>query len=115
MTVQGLPQLKKIWHENLSLDSFSNLQILRVESCDALEYVFDLNEILQNPETLPLENQVGSKNDSTRGCFSSFVPVSSHNLKHISICCRGKEDKAQRNVITPIEGTMHFDEKVSFL
>ena len=121
MTLESLPELKKIWHHNLLLDSFSNLRILRVERCpcllnlipphssfknlkeitvamcEALEYVFERNnEILQMSETLQLKIQVGVNNDTTRGCHK-------------------REYKNQGNVNTPIEGGVHFDEEVSFL
>ena len=106
MTLESLPELKKIWHHNLSLDSFSNLRILRVkdctcllnlipphwsfknlkkikvEWCEALEYVFERNNEMNN--------------DTTRGCCE-------------------REYKNQGNVNTPIEGGVHFDEEVSFL
>ena len=108
--------------------SLKNLKEIVVENCEVIEHVFDLQghdtnvEILPKLETLKLKNLVGlkgicnnGKNDSTKGFFSSFTPVSFDNLKCLSIDNCGKEDKDQENVNIPVEDGVLFGEKVCFL
>ena len=95
--------------------------------CEALEHVFDYqgyddtnDEILPKLETLELEGLVELKgivanNDSTRGCFSPWMPLSFHNLKCLSIKYCGKKDKDQGNADILIQNGVFFGEKVSFL
>ena len=95
--------------------------------CEALEHVFDYqgyddtnDEILPKLETLKLKDLWGLKgmvvnNDSTRGCFSPWMPVSFCSLKCLSIKNCGKEDKDEGNADILIQDGVFFGEKVSFL
>ena len=105
------------------MGSLNNLKEMKVTECEALEHVFDFqgyDEILPKLETLELKDLWGLKgivanNDSTRGCFSPWMPVSFLNLKCLSIQNCGKEDKYQENADILIQDGVLFGEKVSFL
>ena len=113
------------------MQSFKVLKEIEVKSCGVLEYVFDLGGYDTNIETLPkieilkLESLYklkgicnNEKNDTVRDSFSSFMHVSFHNLKCLSIksikWC-GKKDTDRENVNISFEDAVLFGEEVSLL
>ena len=110
------------------MQSFKILKEIEVKSCGVLEHVFDLGGYDTNIETLPkieilkLESLYklkgicnNEKNDTVRDSFSSFMHVSFHNLKCLSIKWCGKKDTNRENVNISFEDAVLFGEKVSFL
>ena len=85
MTLESLPKLKKIRYHNLSLDSFSNLRILRVKDCTCLLNLIPPHRSFKNLKEIKVER------------------------------CEALEYVFEGNVNTPIEGGVHFDGEVSFL
>ena len=112
------------------MQSFKVLKKIEVKSCGVLEHVFDLGGYDTNIETLPkmeiltLESLYklkgicnNEKNDSMRDSLYSysFIHVSFHNLKCLSIKWCGKKDTDRENVNISFEGAVLFGEEVSFL
>ena len=112
------------------MQSFKVLKEIKVKSCGVLEHVFDIGGYDTNVETLPkieilkLESLCklkgicnNEKNDSMRDSLYSysFMHVSFHNLKCLSIKWCGKKDKDQENVNISFEDAVLFGKEVSFL
>ena len=155
LRLYNLPKLREIWHHQLPLGSFYNLKILEVQNCsslfnlipshliqrrdnlkelkvnncEVLKHVFDLQGLDENITILPrLEsielwmlpklrrvvcNEDEDKNDSVRCLFSSSIPFD--NLKFLSIEDCGNEVEDEEHINTPTEDVVLFDRKVSFL
>ena len=113
------------------MQSFKILKKIEVKSCGVLEHVFDLRgydtnvEILPKIEILKLESLCklkgicnNEKNVSVRDSLYSFMNVSLHNLKCLSIkdikWC-GKKDIDKENANISFKDVVLFREEVSFL
>ena len=155
LILDDLPKLRAIWHHQHPPESFYNLQILevyncpgllnlipshliqrfgnlkeiKVDDCEVLKHVFDLQGLDENIRILPgLEslrlnslpklrrvvcNEDDDKNDSVRCLFSSSTAF--HNLKFLSITNCGNQVEDEGHINTPMEDVVLFDGKVSFL
>ena len=155
LILDDLPKLRAIWHHQHPPESFYNLQILevyncpgllnlipshliqrfgnlkeiKVDDCEVLKHVFDLQGLDENIRILPgLEslrlnslpklrrvvcNEDDDKNDSVRCLFSSSTAF--HNLKFLSIANCGNKVEDEGHINTPMEDVVLFDGKVSFL
>ena len=106
------------------MQSLKNLKEIEVKNCPVLEHVFDLRGYDTNGESLPkleileLKNLYELKgiicNNGKNDTISSFMSVSFHNLKCLSIYQCGKEDKDQENVNISAEDEVLFSKEVSF-
>ncbi|KAL6348525.1 hypothetical protein AAG906_013145 [Vitis piasezkii] len=128
LILRDLPKLRQIWHHQLPLGFFYNLQILEVHNCEVLKHVFDLQGLDENIRILPrLEslrlkalpklrrivcNEDEDKNDSVRCLFSSSTTF--HNLKFLSIEDCGNKVEDEGHINTPTKDVVLFDGKVSF-
>ena len=111
------------------IQRLENLKEIDINDCEVLEhvFVFDLQGLDRNVGILPkletlrlgelprLRYIICDENDSMRCLFSHPTLMDFQNLKHLSIQDCMVEDEEEGHVNTPIEDTMFFGEKVSFL